>query len=308
MNTKPIHIVLGGNGVAGRETVRALVDRGIEPLSLGRTPSHTPGARSVIADLLSPGAVTAALAGADVAYLTAGLPYSAGDWEAMWLKMLENTINACIEHGSLLVYLDNVYAYGRVEGPMTESTPIRPASRKGRVRADALEMLDEAHSRGLVHTIGRSADFYGPGATTSVVNSFIVDRILTGKKPTWFFDSTQPHSLTYTPDVGDGLAILGTDPRSRGHVWHLPTAAPALTGEQYMAIAANGTGSIQTMSTMTMRIGALFNKSARETLEMAYQYTAPYDFDSSKFETTFGVHATPYKEGLGTTLQASRSV
>ena len=52
------------------------------------------------------------------------------------------------------------------------------------------------------------------------------------------------------------------------------------------------------MSTGTMRFGALFSSAARETLEMAYQYTAPYEFDSSAFERTFGVAPTPYAEGI----------
>jgi hypothetical protein len=31
---------------------------------------------------------------------------------------------------------------------------------------------------------------------------------------------------------------------------------------------------------------------------MAYQYTAPYVFDSSAFETTFGIAPTPYRDGI----------
>ncbi|HYO85365.1 MAG TPA: NAD-dependent epimerase/dehydratase family protein [Dermatophilaceae bacterium] len=305
MSTTPTHIVLGGNGVAGRETLRALSERGIAPVSVGRTPSPDLDVRSVIADLRDPDAVENALKGADVAYLTAGLPYS--DWETMWPRMLDNSINACLANGTLLVYLDNVYAYGRVVGSMTETSEIRPVSRKGRVRAAALSMLEEAaRSHGLVHTVGRSADFYGPGATTSVFNIFVVDKVVAGKRPTWFFDATQRHSLTYTADIGEALVILGTDPRARGRTWHLPTASPALTGEEYMSMVTGSVGGHHTMSALTMRIGALFNRSARETLEMSYQYTEAYRFDSSAFETTFDMTATPYAEGISDTLAAYR--
>ena len=51
-----------------------------------------------------------------------------------------------------------------------------------------------------------------------------------------------------------------------------------------------------------MRVGALFSSAARETLEMAYQYTAPYEFDSTAFERTFGVTPTPYAEGIAESL------
>lgn len=303
MSTTSTHIVLGGNGVVGRETLRALSDRGITPVSLGRTPSPNPDVRSVIADLLDPNATERALEGADVAYLTAGLAYSGREWEAKWPKMLENTINACVTNDTLLVYLDNPYAYVRTVGLMTEKSEIRPTSRKGGVHAAALGLLDEAaRSRGLVHTVGRSADFYGPGANTSVFNAFVLDKVAAGKEPTWFFDATRPHSLTYTPDIGDALVVLGTDPRARGRAWHLPTASPALTGEEYMSIATGSAGAHHTMSALTMRVGALFNRSARETLEMSYEYTEPYRFDSSTFETTFHMTPTPYAEGIADAL------
>ena len=116
---------------------------------------------------------------------------------------------------------------------------------------------------------------------------FVIDRVVAGKPPTWLFDASLPHSMTYTPDIGAALAVLGTDDRARGRTWHLPTA-PALTGEQYLALATGGRLRHRTMSTGTMRFGSLFSSAARETLEMAYQYTAPYEFDSTAFERTFG--------------------
>lgn len=302
MSTTPQHVVLGGNGVVGRETVAALLRRGERATSVGRKASRIDGVNSVIADLFNPADVARALAGAQVAYLTAGLPYSSKVWAHQWPAIVRNTIDAAIAHGTHLVYFDNVYAYGRVQGPMTEQTPLRPVSRKGRVRAAALELLDEAAAeRGLTFTVARSADFYGPSATTSVLNTYGLAKIAAGKAGTWFFDADQPHSLTYTPDIGEALAILGTHPQGRYGAWHVPTA-PALTGREYLRIAGAPEKRMTVMSSSTMRLGALFNAGARETLEMAYQYTAPYLFDSRAFETAFGVKPTPIADGIATTL------
>ncbi|PRY68433.1 nucleoside-diphosphate-sugar epimerase [Glaciihabitans tibetensis] len=314
MTTVPTHIVLGGSGVVGRETVRALLDRGETPASVARRPASNGGAVSVSANLLDPAEVLRALRGAEVAYLTVGLPYSSRVWAKQWPAILRNTIDAAVEHGTHLVYFDNVYAYGRVSGPMTETTAINPSSKKGEVRAAALRALKEATARGLTVTVARSADFYGPSASTSVFNSFALDNIAAGKDATWLFDADQPHSLTYTPDIGDALATLGTDARARGGTWHVPTA-PALTGRQYIELAAESiassrsgkTARTKVMGNATMRIGALFNSSARETLEMAYQYTAPYLFDSAAFETTFGITATPSEKGIAVSLAATRT-
>ncbi|GAA4991913.1 NAD-dependent epimerase/dehydratase family protein [Kineococcus glutinatus] len=303
--TSSAHVVLGGNGVVGRETVRALLARGHTPASVGRRPSTADGARSVTADLLDRADATRALRGAEVAYLVVGLPYSSRVWAERWPVILRNTVDAALEQGTHLVYLDNVYAYGRVDGPMTEDAPINPSSRKGRVRAAALELLGDAAARGLAVTVGRSADFYGPGASTSVFTTFALDRIAAGRKGTWLLDADQPHSLTYTPDIGDALAVLGTAGEARGRTWHLPTA-PALTGREYVRLAAGPGAPTAVMGPATLRIGALFNTAARETLEMGYQYTAPYVFDSTAFETTFGVAPTPVAEGIAATLAAAR--
>ena len=304
--TAPAHVVLGGNGVIGRQTVGALLANGYTPASVGRRACTYEGAVSVIADLLDRADVACALRGAQVAYLVAGLPYSSRVWAQQWPVIVGNTVDVALEQGTHLVYLDNVYAYGRVEGPMTENTPINPCSRKGRVRAAALDRLDQGAALGLAVTIGRSADFYGPGASTSVFNTFALDKIAAGKTGTWLLDADQPHSLTYTPDIGRALAVLGTAEEARGRTWHLPTA-PALTGRQYVQLAAGVGAPATVMGLATLRVGALVNTAARETLEMRYQYTAPCVLDSTAFETTFGHAPTPVAEGIAAVLAQTRS-
>lgn len=291
------HAVLGANGVVGRETVAALRAQGDTVSAVARSAPASAGANTIAADLRDAASAMRALQGADVAYLTVGVPYTTKAWRREWPTIMRNTIDACLAHGTNLVYFDNVYVYGRTDAPMTESTPIRPSSKKGAVRASLLEMLGIARDRGLDVTIGRSADFYGPGASTSAFNTFVIDKVAEGRSPVWLFDSHQPHSMTYTPDIGRALAVLGTDERARGRVWHLPTA-PALTGDEYLELATGGALEHKTMTAAAMRIGALFVPAARESLEMAYQYTAPYVFDSSAFETTFGLAPTPYRDGI----------
>jgi nucleoside-diphosphate-sugar epimerase len=302
------HVVLGASGVIGRETVAALVGGGHEVSAVTRTArAAQDGATPVSADLLDRASALRAVKGAEVAYLTVGVPYSAKAWQRDWPPILANTIDACLAAGARLVYFDNVYAYGRVTAPMTEATPIRPSSKKGELRAALLRMLEAAaRERGLEYTIGRSADFYGPGAGTSVFNGFAIDKVVAGKPLTWLFDASQPHSMTYTPDAGRALAVLGTDDRARGRSWHLPTA-PALSGEEYLRLASGGALRHKTMSAGMMRFGGLFVPVARETVEMAYQYTAPYVFESRAFEQTFGMTPTPYEEGIAASLERARA-
>jgi nucleoside-diphosphate-sugar epimerase len=301
--TNATHVILGGTGVIGRETAAALSAEHRPVLSVSRSGAPSASGESRAADLRDSAAVREILEGAEVAYLTVGVPYSVKAWRTEWPGILANAIDGCLANGAHLVYFDNVYAYGMSAQPMTESSPIEPCSKKGRVRASLLGMLDTAaRERGLGYTVARSADFYGPGAATSVFNTFVLDKIRQGRDPVWLFDARQPHSMTYTPDIGRALARIGTDPSARGKTWHLPTA-PALTGEDYVALAS-GTSRTRTMSATTMRIGGLFNSGAREALEMAYQNTGPYLFESTLFEETFGIHPTPYAEAIRSLVTA----
>lgn len=299
------HVVLGGNGVVGRETISALASKGISAASVSRKGTANPHGEVIRADLIERGDTNRALNGADVAYLVVGLKYSLPVWKKQWPVIVANVIEACRENDTRLVFLDNVYAYGRVSGPMTEKTPIHPSSGKGQVRAELLAQFAAAQDAGLEVTIARSADFYGPGASLSVFNGMVLDAIVAGKPPTWMLNATLPHSMTYTPDIGEAMAILGTDPRAAGGVWHVPTA-PALTGEDYIAMATGKPGAYKVMSMGMLRMGGLFMPIAREALELSYQNTEPYIFDSAAFETTFGVSPTPYSEGIARALQQAR--
>lgn len=299
------HIVLGGNGIAGQETIKALRARGLNVSSVGRRPSSLTGVTSEFADLLIAADVDRVMEGKEVAYFTVGLPYSAKVWAEQWPVMLKNVADAAVRNDTHLVYLDNVYAYGEVAGPMTEETPLNPVSKKGEVRENAARMLAAAREhRGLRVTIARSADFYGPGAATSPINGYLIDRVAQGKTGQWMIDSSKPHSLTYTPDLGAGLALLGVEPAAINRTWHLPTG-PALTGRDYAELVSGPGAKVQDLKLWFMRVGSLFNSGARESLEMAYQYNKPYVFDSSLFETTFGVAPTSYAEGFAAALAAA---
>ena len=62
-----------------------------------------------------------------------------------------------------LVFFDNLYMYGQVNGAMTEETPFNSCSKKREVRAEiATALKDEWKAGALTAMIARAADFYGP--------------------------------------------------------------------------------------------------------------------------------------------------
>ncbi|MEO6550407.1 MAG: NAD-dependent epimerase/dehydratase family protein, partial [Ferruginibacter sp.] len=154
---------------------------------VSRKPKPWVGAESFAADLAGARQSDEAVKGSSVVYLCAGLKYDIKVWSVQWPIIMKNTINACKEHNAKLVFFDNVYCLGKVNGPMTEESPFNPASKKGIVRAAiANQLLDEMKAGNITAIIARSADFYGPGCTNSVFNSFVTDKMAKEKKPnTW---------------------------------------------------------------------------------------------------------------------------
>lgn len=243
-------------------------------------------------------------------YLLAGLLYRTAVWQAQWPRIMRNTIDAVASRGARLIFFDNVYMYGRVEGIMTEETPIHPTSRKGEVRARiASDLLDAARSGRIRASIARSADFYGTDAKTSVLNLLVFQPLAQGKTAQWLVNADVPHSFTYIPDAARALPLLAGADDAWGQVWHLPTAAPPWTGRELVAAAArelNVAPRVQVLAPWMIRLAGIFNADIRESVELLYQSALPYRFDSSKFERRFGVQPTPYAAGIAETAQVYR--
>lgn len=305
-----MHTILGAGGVIGKELAGELLGRGERVRLVSRRAGPQAGAESVAADLTHAHGTYEAVAGTRVAYLVAGLPYRTAVWRHEWPRVMRNVLEACKRAGARLVFLDNVYAYGRVDGPMTEATPFNPCSRKGEVRAlIAGDLLAEMKAGSLAALIARAPDFYGPRCPTSLANLFVLDRLAAGTKALWPGRDDVPHSQIFTPDAGRALALLGTGENGWGQTWHLPVAAPAPTGREFVAAAAQALGvpaRHATLGRMLMRLGGLFNADARESVEMLYQYERPYVFDSTKFNTAFGFTPTAYAEGIRRSVAAQK--
>ncbi|HOY28663.1 MAG TPA: NAD-dependent epimerase/dehydratase family protein [Flavobacteriales bacterium] len=300
--------ILGANGTIGRELSQLLPKYTNAIRQVGRNPRKVNASdETVTADLLDAQAVAKAVQGCDVAYLVAGLKYDTKVWQEQWPKVMRHTIDACKRHGTKLVFFDNVYAYGKVDGPMTEDTPYAPCSKKGEVRARiATTLMDEVKRGELQAMIVRAADFYGPGATLSLTHSTVTERLKAGKTPQWVGNAKATHTFTYTPDAGRSVAVLGNTASAYGQVWHALTSKEAMSGEAYVRLACELAGKpygIQVAPRWMLSIMGLFVPVLRENMEMMYQFEHDYRFDSSKVERAFQLSATSYKDGIAAALK-----
>lgn len=304
-----LHTILGAGGAIADELAPLLIAHHERVRLVSRNPQPLAGAETVAADATEYDQVLKAVEGSSVVYLLVGLKYDLRVWRAAWPRLMTNVIRACKETGAALVFLDNVYMYGPVEGPMTEETPFRPTSKKGRIRAAVAEQLLRAMQDGTVKALlARSADFYGPTAGRSgMANILVFDKLRQGKKAQWTGRADAPHSFTYTPDAAKALYMLAQREDAFGQTWHLPTAAPPLTGRQFIEAAAKAMdrpAGFSTLSTPMLRLVGLFNRTVGELAEMNYQFTQPYLFDSAKFNRSFNFQPTPYTQGIWETAAA----
>lgn len=297
--------ILGAGGALGVALARALRQHTDDIRLVGRNPQAVnQGAQLYKADLTQPGEVSKAVAGSEVVYLTVGLPYDTKIWQSTWPEIMQYVIDACKTHDARLVFFDNVYMYDPDRlNPMTEATPIRPTSKKGKVRAQIAEMLmDEVEKGRLQALIARSADFYGPSIkNTSMLTEMVLNNLSQGKKAMWLSSVDHLHSFTYTPDAGKATALLGNTPTAFNQIWHLPTAANPMTGREWIEAIADEMGvkaRYQVVPKWMVRLIGVFVPIMREMVEMMYQYDRDYVFDSSKFEARFDFEPTSYLEGI----------
>lgn len=263
--------------------------------------AQAPDASWQKADLLNYPELLQATKGSAVIYLCAGLVYNKNVWQQQWPVIIQNVINVAKAHQARLIFFDNIYMYGLVNGTMTESTPYNPASVKGEVRARVADtLMSEIKAGNLNASIARAPDFYGAESLNSFLDGMVLSKFAKNQRALWLGKTDRLHNFIYMPDAGKAMYLLGQHPESDNQIWHLPTA-PALTGKQFMELAARVfevAPKYITVNKLILRIGGLFNPMMKDMVEMYYQYDHNYNFNSSKFERAFNYNPISYQDGI----------
>lgn len=309
----PARHVIFGTGAIGLATMDALRRRG-EAVRLVNRSGHAPVPDDVEVlggDAGDPAFTTAAARGASVVYQTLNPPYH--QWTARFPALQAGVLAAAEANGARLVSMENVYMYGRPDGrALTENREYAAHTRKGRLRATmARDLLAADHAGRVQVAIGRASDYFGPrGGAQSNLGDRVCPAALAGKRATVLGDPDQPHTYTYIPDIGEGLAVLGEHPDAPGQVWHLPNDPDTRTTRQLVEciyrLAGQPGAKLRALPAPLLRVVALVNLTVRELVEMEYQFAEPFVVDSSKIATRLGVRAIPVEQALADTLAAYR--
>lgn len=303
-----LHTILGAGGPVANALTNELVDNNKTTRLVSRRPVDIKGVDLTWqkADLLNLDELQKAAKGSDVIYLCAGLTYGIEVWQQQWPVIMQNVIRVTKENNARLIFFDNIYMYGLVDGPMTEETPYKPISKKGEVRAAIANMLmDEVKAGNIKATIARAPDFYGTSSTNAFLDMMVLAKYAKKQTAQWMGDSERLHNFIYIPDAGKAMYLLGQSPESDNQVWHLPTAKP-MKGIQFIELAARTYGVkpkfMRVRKAMLWMMG-LFVKVIAGAVEMFYQQQYDYNFNSDKFEKAFNFKPTSYEQGIRTVAE-----
>jgi nucleoside-diphosphate-sugar epimerase len=304
------HIVFG-TGQVGRHVVAQLHDAGQEVVAVNRSGRQVvdgvPTAAGDVTDATWTAEVTR---GADVAYFCLNADDYAR-WPEQFPPLQRGVLAGARAAGARLVVLDNLYGYGPTGGaPLTEDLPLQATYAKGATRAEMTAELLAAHAQGDVEVaIGRSSDFFGPGARESALGEWVFDNALAGKAAQVMGDLDLPHSYSYTPDVAAALIRLGAEDAAAGQVWHLPVDGAPTTRDVIAttyALAGHRPKQFAGGRASLWAFG-LFKPQMREYLATLYQFTQPWIVDDAKYRAAFGDAPTPLDDALAATLDWYRA-
>ena len=313
-------LVLGANGRFGQAAVQVFAAAGWRVLAQARrVPAALPAAlpadaAHVAAALEDTEALAAAAAGASVVVYAINPPYTA--WAAQMLPLARQGMAAAERLGALFMLPGNVYAYGEgMPAQLDESTPERPTTHKGRLRAALESELRERAAAGRLRAVViRAGDFYG-GGTGSWLDLAVMKSLAAGKL-VYPGPMDVPHAWAYLPDLARAFVAVAESAAASGDA---PTATPAfetlhfaghtLTGRELLDHVESAAADLglrpergfrrSGMPWPLLRAAGVFVPMLREVVRMSYLWRVPHQLDGARLATRVGtLPATPPRQAL----------
>jgi len=297
--------VVFGTGPLGLAVAGRLMSSGLRVRLVNRSgrADAPEGVEVVAADLTDPAAARRVCEGAAVVFHCASGPY--GRWAQTLPPIMKGIIEGATAAGARLVYGDNLYAYGPVDGPIREDLPYRPIGPTTRVRAQLATTLMNAHAAGNVRaTIGRASDFYGPLVRQSKVGDGVFARALAGKAAQTLGDPDALHTYSFIHDFAAGLMTLAQRDEALGEVWHIPSAE-TITTRRFIEMVfeqIRRPARLQTVPRLMISMLGVFIPAMRAVKETLYQSERPWVVDHGKFTRMFGSQPTAHEQAIAETV------
>jgi nucleoside-diphosphate-sugar epimerase len=302
-----LHVVIGA-GPVGSAVAEQLLERGEQVRVITRSGSGIDGAEKVAADASDAARLTELTVGATAIYNCVNPPYDR--WVTDWPPIAAAILAAAEANGAVLATCGNLYVYGEVDAPMTESTPMNATGAKGNVRKAMWTDALAAHQAGRVRAFEvRGGDYLGGN---SLIGLLVTPALRKGRTAFVPADLDAPHTWTNVRDVAALLVTGATDERAWGRVWHVPSA-PACSVRDLTKIVASQLGApgspvkpkVRSLPYAVVWVGGLFNSLMKELRETQHQFRKPFILDTSAAEQTFGLTPASIEDSVALDLTTS---
>jgi nucleoside-diphosphate-sugar epimerase len=306
-------LVLGATGGIGGEMAGKLAARGWQVRALNRNAQQaahrTSGVSWIQGDAMRQEDVLAAARGASL--IVHGVnPPGYRNWGRLVLPMLDNSIAAARTTGARIVLPGTIYNFGPDAFPaLTESSPQRPLTRKGAIRAEMERRLGAAAETGVRSLIVRAGDFFGPKAGN---NWFAQGLVKPGRPVKSIVYPGKPgvgHSWAYLPDVAETMMRLVERSEALGSFESFHFAGNFDSdGTQMIEAIRKAVGKpllpVRGFPWIAVIAASPFVTLFREMLEMRYLWREPVRLDNARLTNFLGAEPhTPLELAVRMTLE-----
>lgn len=308
-------LVLGATGGVGGEVALALLRRGWRVRALVRQPERVRDKLGALAhvewvagDAMRSSDVIAAAEGADI--IVHGVnPPGYRNWRGLALPMLESSIAAAKASGALLVFPGTLYNFGPDAFPVvSEASPQKPVTRKGRIRVEMEQRLKAASTAGVRVLIVRAGDYFGPRAGNNWFAQGMVKPGKTVRSVVYPGRRQVGHAWAYLPDLAQAIAQLiereaelaAFEVFHFGGHWCEPGIEMARAVQRVMG---KPSPPIRRFPWLLAYVASPFVTVLREMLELRYLWQQPVRLNNAKLVAFLGEEPhTPIDAAVRATL------
>lgn len=241
----------------------------------------------------------------EVIFSCTDVPYQL--WQNFYPATASALSYALSKTNARLVFADNLYSYGNVQGKeMHENMPHKATTKKGLIRAGVINtLLNSGQEFSKRVAIVKAADFIGPRIYKGFFGTDFLDKLYRGKSIILSGNPKLPHTFSYIHDFAKAIVSVGAAPDASGQIWHTPNA-PAMNLYQWVELFEAEThkkAKVVVLPKFVVWIAGFFNPLIKEYYELAYQFEYPYLLNHNKFVKRFGNHATSAFEIVKKTVE-----
>lgn len=287
-----LHVIVGA-GPVGTGAARLLAGRGdrVRLISRRGTGPEHPSIERVAADATRADRLSELAMGAVALYNCANPLYHR--WLTDWPPLADALLTAAERSGAVLAVASNLYGYGPVAGPITDSTPLAATHPKLRLRADMWREALARHQGGRIRVAEiRSSDYIEANSILSLVLS---KPVLAGKRAFVPGPLDVPHSWTAIRDAARTLVTVAVEERAWGKAWLVPTNPPLTVralATRFASLFGAPLPKLSEIPAPVLWVAGLFVPLLRELRTTRYQFASPFVVDSSLTEKTFELAPT----------------